>query len=107
MQETPGPAFSEDMNLLYKAGKDIPAEPAMVQVLANAGMWDEQPFVQMIQEHRFALVVTMLNRETQERFSRQRYSPAVATAIEQAYVQTAMIGDYMIFRPRPGVPQRP
>ena len=99
--EASGPVFSEDMNLLYKAGKDIPAEPAMIQVLAKAGMWDERPFVRMIQDHRFALVVT------EDGFSGERYSPAVASAIQQAYEQSARIGDYMIYRPRPGVSQRP
>jgi hypothetical protein len=99
-QKTPGPVFSEDMNLLVKTGKEIPAEPAMIQCLATAGLWDEKPFVRMIQDRQFALIVTMLNRETADRFSRERYSPAVAAAIEQAYEQTAMVADYMIFRPR-------
>ncbi len=96
-----GPVFSEDMNLLYKTGKDIPAEPAMIQVLAKAGMWDERPFVRMIQEHRFGLVVT------EDSFSGERYSPAVANAIQQAYEPAARIGDYLIYRPRTGVSRRP
>lgn len=100
MGDVSGPVFSEDMNLLYKTGKDIPAEPAMIQFLAKAGMWDERPFVRMIQEHRFGLVVT-------DSLSGERYSPAVARAIQQAYEQTAKIGDYLIYRPRSGVPQRP
>jgi hypothetical protein len=49
----------------------------------------------------------MVNRETGDRFSRQRYSPAVASAIEQAYEQTNMIADYMIYRPRAEVPRSP
>jgi hypothetical protein len=101
VEEAPGPVFSEDMNLLYKTGKDVPAEPAIIQFLAKAGMWDERPFVRMIQEHRFSLVVT------EDGFSGERYSPAVATAIQQAYEQAARIGDYLIYRPRPGVSQRP
>ena len=101
IEEASGPVFSEDMNLLYKTGKDIPAEPAMIQVLAKAGMWDERPFVQMIQEQRFSLVVT------EGSFSGERYSPAVASAIQQAYQQAAGIGDYVIYRPGPGVSQRP
>ena len=96
-----GPVFSEDMNLLYKTGKDIPAKPAMIQVLAKAGMWDERPFVRMIQEHRFGLVVT------EDSFSGERYSPAVASAIQQAYEPAARIGDYLIYRPRTGVSRRP
>ncbi|MCU1338107.1 MAG: hypothetical protein JWO19_3688 [Bryobacterales bacterium] len=100
LSETPGPVFSEDMNLLYKTGREIPAEPAMIQCLVKAGLWDEGPFVRMIQEHRFALVVAMLNRETDASFSLERYSPAVASAIEQAYEPAAVIADYRIYRPR-------
>lgn len=98
--ETTGPVFSEDMNLLYKSGKDIPAEPAMIQCLAKAGTWDERPFVRMIQEHQFAMVITMLNRETDDQFSPRRYSSGVASAIKEAYEQTSMIGDYQIYQPR-------
>jgi hypothetical protein len=109
IQEAPGPVFSEDMNLLYKTGRDIPAEPAMIQCLAKAGMWDERPFVRMIREQRFALVIAMVNRETEDLFSPQRYSPAVAGAIEQAYEQAGMIGDYQLYQPRTdrALPQRP
>jgi hypothetical protein len=97
IQETPGPVFSEDMNLLYKAGKDIPAEPAMIQYLAQAGLWDERPFVRMIQERQFALVTTVSGEIA---LSRERYSPLVAAAIEKAYEPVSRIGDYTIFRPR-------
>jgi hypothetical protein len=98
VQATPGPVFSEDMELLYKSGKDIPAEPAMIQCLAKAGMWDERPFVRLILERRFGLIVAY------DLASPERYSPAVSNAIRSAYQQTMMIGDYRIYRPRPGVP---
>jgi hypothetical protein len=94
VKATPGPVFSEDMNLLYKAGKDIPADPAMIQCLAATGVWDQRPFVQLVEERSFGLIVTY------DLSSRERYSPAVASAIEQAYEQTEVIADYRIFRPR-------
>jgi hypothetical protein len=105
--EARGPVFSEDMNLLYKAGKDIPAEPAMIQYLATAGMWNERPFVRMIQEHRFPMIVAMVNRKTADILSGERYSPAVTAAITEAYEQTETIGDYMMYTPRAWPPQRP
>jgi hypothetical protein len=103
VRETPGPVFSEDMSLLYKTGKEVPAEPAMIQCLANAGMWDERPFVRMIQERRFGLVLAMVNRETEDLLSPRRYSPAVTKAIEQAYEPVSLIEDYRVYRPRSGV----
>ena len=105
IRDTPGLVFSEDMNLLYETGREIPAEPAMIQVLAKAGMWDESPFVRMIRERRFALIVTMVNRESSDVFSRQRYSPAVAGAIAESYEQSSRIDDYLIYRP--SLPPRP
>jgi hypothetical protein len=101
----PGPVFSEDMNLLYKSGKDIPADPTMIQCLTAAGIWDQSPFVRLIEEQRFALIVAY------DLASRERYSAAVADAIEHAYRQTSVIGDYKFYRPRAdvsaGAPQRP
>jgi hypothetical protein len=105
VRAVPGPVFSEDMNLLYKSGKDIPADPTMIQCLNAAGIWDQRPFVRLIEEQSFALIVAY------DLSSRERYSPAVADAIEHAYQQTAVIGDYKLYRRRQGVsggvPQRP
>jgi len=95
VKAAPGRVFSEDMNLLNKAGKDIPADPVMIQCLATAGMWDERPFLRLVQEQNFALIVAY------DLSSRERYSPAVADAIQQAYEETTGIGDYRIYRPRP------
>jgi hypothetical protein len=94
---TPGRVFSEDMNLLNRGGKDILADPVMVQCLAAAGVWDERPFLRLIQDQSFALIVAY------DLSARERYSPAVASAIDRAYQQAMTIGDYKLYRPRPGV----
>jgi hypothetical protein len=105
VKATSGPVFSEDMNLLYKSGGDIPADPTMIQCLTAAGIWDQSPFVRLIEEQSFALIVAY------DLSSRERYSPAVADAIEHAYQQTSVIGDYKFYSRRTGVsvgaPQRP
>ena len=97
VRAAPGPVFSEDMNLLNKGGKDIPADPVMIQCLAAAGLWDERPFIRLVQEQNFDLIVAY------DLSSRERYSPAVAGAIERAYQQTMTIGDYRLYRRRAGV----
>jgi hypothetical protein len=96
VKAAPGRVFSEDMNLLNQSGKEIPADPVMIQCLAAAGMWDERPFLRLIQDRNFSLIVAY------DLSSRERYSPAVAEAIERAYQQTAAIGDYRFYSPRPG-----
>jgi hypothetical protein len=97
VKAAPGRVFSEDMNLLNQAGKEIPADPVMIQCLAVAGMWDERPFLRLIQERSFSLIVAY------DLSSRERYSPAVAAAIERAYQETKTIGDYRFYSPRPVV----
>lgn len=94
VQNTSGNAvFSEDMNLLYKTGKDIPADPAMIEYLAKAGLWDEKPFVRMVREGRFALIIV------QGGLSPERYSPSVRAAIPESY-ELAETGAYRIYRLR-------
>jgi hypothetical protein len=88
------PVFSEDMNLLYKAGKEIPAEPAMIQCLATAGIWDETPFVRMILGQRFAMIVA------QGDLSPERYSPTVAAAISSSYALAWTAGEYRLYKPQ-------
>lgn len=99
--QTPGEVLSEDEILLYKTGKQIPAELSLVQCLAKAGMWDETPFVNMILARRFGLIVAY------DVSFRERYSPAVAQAIDEAYERTATIGDHQIYQPRNGLSKRP
>lgn len=98
VQNTSGnPVFSEDMNLLYKAGKEIPADPAMIEYLAKAGLWDERPFVNMVRQQRFSLIVAIVD---QEESSMEPYSPAVATAILSSYELASSLGNYRIYKPR-------
>ena len=88
------PVFSEDMWLLLEAGKDIPAEPAIIRELATSGWWDETLFTRLIQDQAFEFVVTHgLER-------RQFYTPAVAAAIEESYVETRRIAHYEVYEPR-------
>jgi hypothetical protein len=94
VRDTPGRVYSEDMTLLMNAGKEVPAEPAIITSLSLAGQWDETPFVNMILNRKFdAIVVTNLDLP-------ERYTPRVRSAIERAYEPAAAIGSYTFHRPR-------
>ncbi len=96
VRESKGPVFSEDMWLLVKSGKQVPAEPAIIRELARTSQWNEQPFVRMIKEKRFSTIVITSELENSERFT-----PAVADAIGVAYHITRQIGrNYKIYEPR-------
>src|SRR5262249_22000454 len=95
VRESKGPVFSEDMWLLVKAGKEVPAEPAIIRELASKSKWNEQPFVHMIQERRFSTIVV-----TSDPGNSERFTPAVATAIGASYHQTLQLGkNYKIYEP--------
>jgi hypothetical protein len=96
VQEAPGPVFSEDMLLLVRAGKEVPAEPAIIRQLALQSKWDERPFLRMIAEKRFPVIVI-----TSDIRNDNIFSPGVAQAIEDAYEETQNIADqFRVYRPR-------
>jgi hypothetical protein len=93
IERAKGPVLSEDMLLLVKAGKEVPAEPAIIQELASSGIWDERPLIRMIEENRFPIIVA------EDIADRQRYTATVAAAITRAYSQTRDIGYFRIYEP--------
>ncbi len=95
IQRAPGPVFSEDMLLLHLAGKEVPAEPAIIQSLAASKVWSEEPLLEMIRQQKFSLIVTG------DITNRQRWSPSVVRAIEGAYQldRSKAIGSYNVYLP--------
>jgi len=57
LRDHPDPVMSEDMTLLYKAGKPVPFEPAIVAELAERGVLDETPLVNLVRNQRFSVMV--------------------------------------------------
>jgi len=87
------PVMSENMTLLYKAGKQTPFEPAIITQLAATGLWDETPLIDMI--HRRAFSVMIIH----EIDDQDRYSPAVARAIKEYYEPEEEYGNLTVYRP--------
>jgi hypothetical protein len=57
--EADGPVLSEDIGLLVQAG--LPVEyhdPSLMQKMADAGHWDEQPLVDAINDRRYTYILT-------------------------------------------------
>ena len=95
LRTTPGRVYSEDMTVLYKAGKPVEAEPAIVTCLALRGQWDESSLVQDIEAGRYSIIVVTSDLE-----NRDRYSPRVASAIEQRYLVARRLGTFVLYQPR-------
>src|SRR5439155_6810126 len=79
VQGVPGPIYSEDMTILMRAGKEIPAEPAIITALAMSRRWDESGFVRRIEAGEFQAVIAHSLED------RDFFTEAVARAVLQRY----------------------
>jgi hypothetical protein len=95
VRETSGLVYSEDMKLLMDAGKEMPAEPAIVTALSDTGRWNEGPFRQMFIDRRIALVVVY-----EDLSNPQRFTSGVRDAIETNYQPTRISEDFTVYRPK-------
>jgi hypothetical protein len=93
IRHAPGPILSEDMVLLLRAGKDVPAEPAIMRELATSGTWDERPFVEMIEQRRFPMIII------EDLGNWKRFTPTVSAAIGKAYAPSHEYGTYKVYEP--------
>ena len=98
VRQSKWPVISDDMVVVMRAGRPVLWEPAIFTELAATGVWDETPFVRMIEQRRFAFFIIYQGRGGNS-FS-QRYSPAVAAAIEKAYPRQENIAGLTVHYPR-------
>ena len=99
LKTLPDPIYSEDMVVLMQAGKEIPAEPAIISTLALDGKWDERGFVARIQRGEFHAIVIRNTLQNDYRFSK-----AVQQAILEHYYPTNNIGIFQIYLPKVKTP---
>ena len=96
LKKSPDPVMSEDMTLLYRAGRRVPFEPAIVTELAATHAWDETPLLDMIRNREFSVMV--INES-----NRSRYSPSVWRAVHDSYrpggTYSLADGDFTLFVP--------
>jgi len=92
IRENPKPSLSEDLVLLLRAGQTVPIEPDAFKELASTGIWNQRPFLNMIQDHAFGLVIL----QDQDR---GRFTSEVKSAIENSYPLIEHFENYVIRRP--------
>ena len=95
LKQLPEPVYCEDMVALMQAGKEVPAEPAIITTLFRQGKWDERPFVERIQRGEFHAVVIRNSLE-----DKWRFSEAVVSAIHERYYRSDNIGRFQIYLPK-------
>src|SRR5687767_3145234 len=90
IKQLPGDVYSEDMIILVQAGKEVPAEPAIISALAEDGKWDEGGFVERIRKGEFSAVVVRWTLS-----NHQRFREPIARAVEERYY---LIEDFYPFK---------
>ncbi len=98
IKATDKPIISDDMVLLLRSGRTVLWEPSIFAELASKGHWDERPFIQRIRKREFAFFITWGQRG-HRRFD-ERYTPAVADAMDAAYPVKKEIAGLIVHRPR-------
>ena len=94
VRQEPGVVYAEDISLLMRAGKEPPAESAIITALARVGAWDERPFVERLEERRFGTLV--LEDLSKPNF----YTPAVAAAVRRSYEPLTTTSLGTVYRPK-------
>jgi hypothetical protein len=92
IRESPKPSLSEDMVLLLRAGQAVPIEPAIFADLTSTGIWDQRPFLNLIQDHAFSLIIL-------QDYDEGRFTKEVANAVQDNYPFIEHLGDYIVRRP--------
>ena len=95
IRQLPGPVYSEDMIVLMQAGKEIPAEPAIISALAEDGKWDESGFVARIRNGEFSAVVVRWSLD-----NNQRFRVPIKTAVEERYYPIYDFCPFTVYLPK-------
>ncbi len=98
------PVISDNMVLLIRSGKEVVWEPAIFEELARTRFYDERPFVQKVRRRDFAFFLT--NGARGSDLFDQRYTPAVADAMDAAYPQTQRVAGLVAHLPAGAPPIR-
>jgi hypothetical protein len=108
LAQEPGDVLTDDPSLSVLAGKPIQFEFVIFTVLAEQGVWDEQPILEAVAARRFSVVVlTGPIDGPPRRLIEARWTEAVAHAIQAAYEFEREQDGYWYYRPRRVATTRP
>jgi hypothetical protein len=95
----PGELLTDNSGLAVAAGKRIAFEFQIFQLLSAEGYWSEQPILDAVAAHRFALVVLM--RPLDGPVGSPRWTPQLRAALRTAYVPAGQMAGFWLYRPGP------
>lgn len=93
----PGDVVAENMALPVRAGRPpVLTDPSTLFAMAEAGHWDEAPFLEAVRARRFGVII--LQRMGPDNL---RFSEASLAAIREHYVEADQVGGDHVLVPRP------
>jgi hypothetical protein len=97
--ESTGPVLADEyMGMLTLDGKPLYIQPFEVTQLANAGLWDQSPFLEAIRTETFPLI--LIHHFRGYPVYKERWTPEMLIAIQAHYVASDLKADTILFRPR-------
>jgi hypothetical protein len=93
--EAQGPVLADEyMGLSTLAGRPLYMQPFEVTQLARAGVWDQKPLLDSLDQQAFDLIL-IYDRP----WSRERWTPEMISAIESNYRLTGQVAETKVYRP--------
>ena len=91
-----GPILADEyMALITLEGRPVAYQPFEMKQVAQAGLWDERPFVEELRQRRFALILRDIQAKS------VRWTPAQLAAMEANYQEVGRAAGSAILEPRP------
>jgi hypothetical protein len=88
-----GPIVSDDAAILVQSGKPLLFRPFIMTQLAKAGLWDQQPFIEALEQETIPLVIFRPNPPA---VHHERYTPEMRAALKKYYRR---VGYYVLAFP--------
>jgi hypothetical protein len=99
VKDTDGPILADEyMGLLTINNRPLYLQPFEVTQLANAGMWNEQPLLDELAAQEFGAI--LIHHFDPYPLERERWTPAMLTALETYYRPVKTLAGTVIYRPR-------
>jgi hypothetical protein len=100
---SPGPVLAdEDSGYLPLRNRPIDLQPFELSQLSYGGLWDQQPLLTSIRQHRYAVILVYETDQTPSA-EEYRWTPEMLAAIRQSYLIDARIerplGRTVVYRP--------
>ncbi len=96
---SPGPVLADEfMGMLTLNREPLYIQPFEVTQLANAGLWDQAPFLEALRAEQFPMI--LLHHFRGYPVYQERWTPEMLDAITTHYVASSFAADTLIFRPR-------